>query len=784
MATEQVYGYCPLCISRCGCISTITDGRLTAVEPNPGHPTGRHLCIKGRAAPELVYSPGRLLRPLRRTRPKGASDPGWQPVSWDEALSEIAERMQAIRANHGSEGVAFGVTTPSGTSIADAFGWIHRLAHAFGSPNVMFATENCNWHKDQAPAETFGSGIGVPDFENADCILLWGFNPAVTWPAYADAILQAKRRGARLVVVDPRRAGLAGRADSHLQPRPGTDGVLALGLAGLMMERGWFDHDFIRNWSNGPFLVRPDGQMLTEADLRGGNRDRRVVWDEGLQRPLFYDPATRAFNEPAKRPALFGSYTLQTATGPLTCRPAFELYAQECRAYTTDRVAEETGVLPEQLENTARLLFEARPLAYYHWTGICQQLEATQIGRAIGLLYALTGSLDAPGGNVRFPRPALNDISGRELLNPAQAQKSLGHAERPLGPPAKGWITTRDLARAVLDGAPYPVRGLINFGANFRLTKPATPGLEAMLKELDLFVHVDLFENPTARFADFLLPAASPWERSGLAAGFQLGERGEALLQLRPAVIPPRGESRSDSDIVFDLAERLGLSDRFFGGDREAGLRHTLAPGGVGAGTLRAHPQGVPAAGPTRYRKYRQKGFETPSGRIEIYSERLLDAGHAPLPQFGATEQRDAGYPLALTTAKWPQFCHSQHRGLPSLRRRLPDPLVQLHPDTAAARGIIDGQWVLLQTPVGRMQAKAQLDGGIRPDTVCAQYGWWEACPELGLPGHALGGVNNSSYNALISGERFDPISGSNGLRTQCCQILPLAPGQEAHSRQ
>ncbi len=775
MNTERLYGYCPLCISRCGCISTVTDGVLTAVQPDPEHPSGGTLCIKGRAAPELVYSPNRLLRPLRRTRPKTAADPGWQPVSWDEALMEIAERMQAISGRHGAEAVAFGVTTPSGTAIADAFGWIHRLAHAFGSPNVMFATENCNWHKDHAPAYTFGSSIGVPDFEHAGTILLWGFNPAVTWPVYADAVLQAQRRGARLVVVDPRRVGLAAKADQHLQPRPGSDGGLALGLAGMLIERGWFDHDFIRDWSNGPFLVRPDGHLLREADLRvGGDGERPIVWDEGRQKPLVYDPETLRCDESPHQMALFGTISVPTRSGVIPCRPAFELFAQECRAWTPERVAAETGIAPRQMEGVARLLYESRPLAYYHWTGVCQQSEATQIGRAIGLLYALTGSVDAQGGNVDFARPVLNDIAGADLLEPEQAGKTLGRSERPLGPPGKGWITTRDLTRAVLEEKPYPVRGLVNFGSNFLLTKPVTSGVQAMLEQLELFVHVDLFPNPTAAYADFLLPAASPWERTGLAAGFQIGERGEAWLQLRRATIPPRGDARSDTDIVFALADHLGLSKRFFGGDPEAALEHVLAPSGIDAATLRSHPQGLSAAGTTRYRKYRQEGFSTPSGLIEVFSEPLLAAGHGPIPRFGAgIEGRNEGFSLKLTTAKWPQFCHSQHRALPALRRRMPDPLVQLHPDTAAQRGIVEGQWVRVRTPLGSMKARARLDRGLRPDTVCAQYGWWEACPALGLPPFAVGGKDNGSYNALISGERIDPISGSNALRAAVCEVTP-----------
>src|SRR6185369_8957583 len=162
MSSQQIPTYCALCISRCGCIATVEDGRLTRVESDPGHPTGRAICIKAKAAPELVRHPERLTTPLLRTRPKGDADPGWRAIGWDEALDLVARKLIALAAEHGPQSVAFAVTTPSGTAIADSFGWIHRLAHAFGSPNLVFATENCNWHKDFSPALTWVAGIDMP----------------------------------------------------------------------------------------------------------------------------------------------------------------------------------------------------------------------------------------------------------------------------------------------------------------------------------------------------------------------------------------------------------------------------------------------------------------------------------------------------------------------------------------------------------------------------------------------------------------------------------------------
>src|SRR5215470_2309092 len=128
LVAQQIKGYCGLCIARCGSIATVENGRFTRLDPDPSHPTGSALCAKGRAAPELVYSKDRLTRPLRRTRPKGYADPGWEPISWDQALDLTAAAMRRIAAAHGPEAVAISQASPSTTATADSTPWIRRLA--------------------------------------------------------------------------------------------------------------------------------------------------------------------------------------------------------------------------------------------------------------------------------------------------------------------------------------------------------------------------------------------------------------------------------------------------------------------------------------------------------------------------------------------------------------------------------------------------------------------------------------------------------------------------------
>ena len=187
---------------------------------------------------------------------------------------------------------------------------------------------------------------------------------------------------------------------------------------------------------------------------------------------------------------------------------------------------------------------------------------------------------------------------------------------------------------------PTRCAALVGFGANLVMAHADSARAREALRSLDFMVHADLFMSPTAELADIVLPVASAFETEALRVGFEVSEAAQAHLQLRQRVVPPRGEARSDIEIVFDLANRLGLGDRFFGGEVEAAWRHQIAPSGITLEALRAHPRGIRAPVETRHRKYAETrggvpvGFRTPSRRIELYSEEMLDHGYPPLPEF------------------------------------------------------------------------------------------------------------------------------------------------------
>ena len=718
MGRDPVATYCPLCVSRCGARAEVVDGTFRALLPDPSHPTGKALCVKGKAAPQIVYHESRLLHPLRRTTPKDAPDPGWERITWDEALDTVAERLTAAASVAGPESVAFSSSSPSTSAISDAVDWVQRLIRAFGTPNYCTYVELCGWGRYLAPLYTFGTsvpGLYLPDLENAGCILFWGYNPSVARLAHATSTAAAVARGAKLIVVDPRKAGLAAKADHWLRVRPGTDAALALSMTHVMIENGWYDADFVRDWTNA-------------GDVVGGEK----VWD---------------------------------------------LLVSRCAEFPPEVAEEITGVPAGDIVAAARTLWESRPVAFYTWSGLEQHSGTTQTIRAIDVMYALTGSLDVPGGNVLFEAVPSNPIDGMELLSDA-LPPTVGADTRPLGPARFGFVTGEDLYTAALDRR---ITTLVSFGGNLVMAHGDSLRGRDALRSLDFFVQADLFMTPTAELADIVLPVTTPFESEALKIGFEYSQEAQSLVQLRQPLVPPRGEARSDLQIVFDLSTRLGLGAHFWDGDIDAAFRHQLEPSGITLEELRANPAGVRVPLTTRYRKYADTGFATPSRKVELYSATLAAHGYAPLPAFEEplTSPRSRPdladrYPLVLSCAKSLFFCETQHRQVAALRKSSPDPRVEMHPSAAAARGISAGDWVSLDTPYGSVRARARLNANLDPGVVFGEHGWWDACDELGLPAYPPYGAGSANLNLVLSQTPSDPISGSSPLRASVCDVAPL----------
>ncbi|MDB5770095.1 MAG: dmsA [Burkholderia sp.] len=777
---REIRGFCTLCRSQCGTVNLVEGDRLVEVKPDPQHPTGAAVCLKGKGGPEMIAADNRLLYPMKRTRPKSDPDPGWARISWEEALEITASRLREIREQSGPESVAFAVTTKSGTPIADSIEWIDRFVRVFGSPNVAGAVDICNWHKDNAHKFTFGVGTPPADYANADLIILWGHNPTSTWLAQSEAIAKGRNRGAALIVVDPRATPLAQSADVWLQVRPGTDAALALGLSRLIIESGAQDHEFIRQWTNAPLLVdKVSGRFLRAEEICSDAPAGFVIWDGSEGRPVAYDTARRIDGRIATTCALRGEFEVLDLSGQTRCcAPAFELYAEACKPWTPEAVEAVTGVLAARLEDAAALISHHRKIAYHAWNGVGQGPNATQIERSIATLYALRGCFDDVGGNRIYAKQPINKVDALSLISKEQLQKALGIQERPLGPAAEGRVKPIDVYRAMITGKPYKIRAFVGFGTNHLMTQTDVEEIRAGLEACEFHVHCDMTDTPTAAYADVILPICMPWERESLRVGFEISEAAENFIQLRPAMVPPRGESRSDLDVVFDLACRLGMKEQFFNGRVEAGWNHMLAPLGISVEDLRRTNGGISRPLKHTTRKYAQEagdgravGFATETRRVEFYSELLFRAGYSPLPEHRDYRDCDPAFPLLLTSMKNGYFCHSEHRDVPSLRKRSPFPQLFMHPSLAIEKRIAEGDWVAVRSRAGKTSFRAKYDSSLQADVMAADFGFWEGNDALGIPGAAVTGRGNSNFNALVSASLRDPISGSTNHKAVECAI-------------
>lgn len=768
----MLHTYCAMCTSHCGVLATVENGRLARVNADPGHPNGC-VCVKGAAAPEIVYSPDRLLYPMVRSRPKGDPDPGWVRVSWEQALNLAALRLNDIKDNFGAEAVVFSRATTAGSAAIDFDGWLQRLANAFGSPNLLTSNHICTWNRRVGSKYTYGTGMPTPDFARTRCMLLWGINPHATSPAQAVRIARARNHGAGLIIIDPRRTELAKKAACWLRVKPGTDGELAMAMIHVLIEENLYDADFARAWTNAPYLVRRDnGGLLRAKDLLygGDHPENCIAWDESKSAPAVAGMT-------ARRAALGGSYAITLASGEnIDCEPVFERLKELAAKYAPERSEAITTVPALEVRKAVRLFATEKPSCYCTWVGLEQDRDAMQTNRALCIFYALTGQFDRRGSNVIFDAPKTNPITGRELLPERARGLRLGTAKHPLGPQSDpGLVQAAAVYDAILTEKPYPVKSLVLFGSDPLLGHGDPLRGRAALEALDFYVHADTTVNPSALLADLLLPASTCWEREALMPGFDIAEDTLSWVQLRPAAVKPVGESRPDTDIIFDLAKRLGLGEQFFEGDIDAALNHQLAPSGLTARQLRSTPQGIRLPATTRFKKYAETGFATPTKKIEIYSTVFADNGLPPLPEFEPQPPDFGDYPLTLTFFRLVQFCDEQHRNIPRLRRAAPEPFLEIHPDTAKAQGIGNGDWLSLETPNGKVALKAKFNDSLHPTVVATVYGWWQACQELKLDGQDPFSSNGANTNLLIPNFDVDLISASVAHRAQRCRAMNIA---------
>jgi anaerobic selenocysteine-containing dehydrogenase len=449
----------------------------------------------------------------------------------------------------------------------------------------------------------------------------------------------------------------------------------------------------------------------------------------------------------------------------------FGALAECVKPHTPEWAEPITWVPADQIRAAARLFAQTKPATMEWGCAIEHTPKCIQTVRAISMLPAITGNIEIPGGWVfgmhglgRFP-------SLIENLTPEASAKRLG-ADRfkLLGGEGADLPAAHipTLLQAMSEGKPYPVKAFLVFGNNTLTTYANSSTAYDALMKLDFMVCADLFMTPTAELADIVLPAAS-WPELDQLAGLPTIAGNVVLANQRSVRVH---ECKSDEEIFVELARRMQLpvgteSVEEVLNQQLSGLNITFADIKK-KGWIKV---------PFKYHKYKDGGFKTPTGKIELYSTRFEQMGYSPLPYYVEAPETPISapevakdFPLVLTTGgRISHFFNSEHRQIQSLRKASRDPIAEIHPDTAAKYGISNGDWMWIETRRGRMRQKAKLTKGIDPRVVSAQHAWW--FPERGAPEY---GVWDSNVNLLTDNKPpYDPAMGTYQLRALLCRVAP-----------
>lgn len=444
-------------------------------------------------------------------------------------------------------------------------------------------------------------------------------------------------------------------------------------------------------------------------------------------------------------------------------------FIERVNEYPPDKVEKITWVPAEKIREAARLFATTKPAAVQWGVAIEQQVNCADNNRALMALMGITGNIDVPGGQMLFSAPKVRNVGqfgAHKMLSKEQAEKRLGGERFRLGGNF-AIINPKCVWDAILEEKPYPVKMLFLISSNPVMTRGNAREVYRALEKVEFMAVSDFFLTPTAELADIVLPAAT-WLEMDYIADFWK----------RHGYIFPRrkvmqvGECKSDHEMLNALAHRVGQG-QYWWDTFEGGLDYILEPMGI---TYQDFKKMDFIRGEVKYQKYKEKGFSTPTRKFELYSTQLEKWGYDPLPQYReapespvSTPELYKDYPYILITGRrLPGFFHTENRQVPWMRELHRDPVVEIHPETAKKEGIEEGDWVVIESPRGRIRQRAKLFAGMDPGIVSAEHAWW--FPERTDPGH---GWDESNINILTDNayEACDPAMGATHVRTLLCRI-------------
>lgn len=719
------------------------DGKLVKVEGDENHPvTQGRLCMRCIALKDYVYNPSRVIHPMKRDRRYRGQADKWEQITLDEALNIIEENYWRIVKEYGYESVLVytgtgrdgGVT--SGSNLASL---------VFNTPNYCYTQSGYACYLPRMAASVYTSGIAYTEVDYAgtlegryddpmyklpEVIVLWGKDPLPSNPdgLFGHSIIDMMKRGSKLIVVDPRVTWISTKADYHLRLRAGTDTALGMAMLDTIIKEKLYDEDFVDRYCYG-----------------------------------------------------------------------FDEFAERCATMPAEKAAEICGVDAEDIRGAARLYANAAQATISWGLAVDQKTNGMQNGQVVVALTAITGNIDRPGGQLVAGAGTVvtggeNTDEGMSALQRVEDDelhmKMIGMKEYP------GYCgfcnnSQADLTlRALETDEPYPIRFGMIMNNNFAACDSAEPDrwIKASAKALDFCFGFDCFITPSIQCAaDLIIPLATTAEANTVVSvnyGATPVYRG---FQNKAITV---GECMGNAEFAYVMGSRLWPEkfDKLNIHSTEDFLRYVW----LGKEDFNELRKTVINQYDHEYFKYAkghmradgQLGFNTPTGRIELWCTAYAQFGDDPLPyyeephyspystsEYMKPEYKEE-YPFILTTgARTYCFFHSEERQVPVLREINPDPLVEINPNTAHRLGIADGQWCRVYNMFGECYLKAKLTQAVTEDTVHAQHGWW--FPEEDGNAPHLFGTLRSQVNNLIPNFHIGKIGFGAPFKSIICNVEP-----------
>ena len=715
---KAVHAVCTVnCTSRCHLKGTVRDGKLVRVEPGdmPGRPGYANSCLRAAGYIERVQDENaRVMWPMKRVGERGSGE--FERITWDEAIDLIAEKLNPIIESDPTTASFYSFTGDLGKMSWEAS---TRYAACIGA--TTWDIEGIMGDRGATMGMTmcFGSGRGAHDsrdYVNSKLLIVWGRNVADTHTSELRDYVAARKAGCKIIVIDPRQCSTAAMADEWIGINPQTDPALALGMMNWIITNDRHNKEKLVSESSAPYLVREDNGQY----LRDESGESYLLWDE-LTGMAVAAPSAAEIKEGVVAPALSGEFEVDG----VACRTAFDHLVDSVMQYTPERTAEICGITPETVTRLAQEYADAQPAAIRMGQGMQRVWHSYSPFRTVATLAMVAGYIGVNGGGASHAGGTATTRPVADYTGPVYDYSDWSNTGK-----AANLMKTSYLYSAAEEADPMPINFMWFANSNFiNMSPDANRLISSVIPGMGFIVTVDPWWTWTAKYSDVVLPATTYWEH------WDLIDRSPWALFNQPS-IAPLGESKSDVVIMTLLAQKTGVGQywdktdeewlrQFVGTDHPAWAdfdwdRDVVEQGIYGRSDAVYDPAIVYENG---------QGYKTPTGKFEFYTESMVEFGEeVPAWRPPLEDPREgelaAKYPLVFIQYHDRLNVHTQHILANSLKSVQSEPLLQMNPVDATARGLEHDDIVRAYNDRGEFKVRLFVTEGIVPGTVAVASGW------------------------------------------------------------